>query len=333
MPFEFSHADLCPRCPFGVCVEDRRVHRVRGRETDFRIKQNVSLNCTFEEFVPGTDGDPNPDGTFDEYLRHHEASFRQAGHQLFPNAFNIAPSAVAKVLGDAYQTLDAAVLWNATVAWNRLMDTGEWSSQVFSQPPTAVPTPSRKIAVVTLPRGYDATRLFTDGVQQALRSHEIAIAPLELGMSSPDVVGVRIPDPVPDDYLPFLSPLPNLAEPSRSLLESAYERIEGTLEGHAFLFAIAVKRTIRSDRLYQPLYEANVLKYLVQEVLRGATFRFHVHVGSLEGADAVRRYKAPSLVSLLRGGQRALAVDKLFLATSPRATAQSVLDDFTSFHQ
>lgn len=333
MPFIVPHEILCPACPFGVCVEDRRVNRVRGRATNFRIKQNVILNCTFEHFVPGTDSDPDPSRTFDQYLNQHQINFRGAGHELFPNHFSLNAAAVAKVLGDAFQTIESAALWNVAAAWNELMDTGCWTSQVFKRPPDAVPTPLRKIAVVTLPRGYDATRLFRESVRNALEAHERAIAPMELGMSSPDVVGVRIPEPIPSAYLPFLSPLPNLGEPARAELESAYQRIEGTLEGHSFLFAIAVKRTIRSDRLYQPLFEANVLKYLVQEVLRGATFRFHVHVGSMEGADAVRRYNAPSLASLLRGGQPALAVDKLWHATHPRDAAQVVLDDFPRFHQ
>lgn len=63
--------------------------------------------------------------------------------------------------------------------------------------------------------------------------------------------------------------------------ERAYLPLEGTVEAHGFLLAVAVKRSTRSDRLYQPLFEANVLKYLIEYVLRGAAFRFHVHIGHL----------------------------------------------------
>jgi len=72
---------------------------------------------------------------------------------------------------------------------------------------------------------------------------------LVLGLSSPDIVGIRIPDPMPPEFAPFLKPLPNLAE-ARLILEQMYQHLEGTLEGRSFLFAIAVKRTTRSDRLY-----------------------------------------------------------------------------------
>src|SRR5882672_7281665 len=50
---------------------------------------------------------------------------------------------------------------------------------------------------------------------------------------------------------------------------SPREGVEGTLDESSFLLAVAVKRSTRSDRLYQPLFEANVLKYLIVHVLTG----------------------------------------------------------------
>ena len=99
------------------------------------------------------------------------------------------------------------------------------------------------------------------------------------------------------------------------------------------MFAVAVKRTTRSDRLYQPLFEATILKYLIDFVLRGAAFRFHVHMGSFAGADVQGHYKAPSLVSLMRGGDATLAVDSLYLSERPAAAAQVILDDLPLFPQ
>jgi hypothetical protein len=58
--------------------------------------------------------------------------------------------------------------------------------------------------------------------------------------------------------------------------------LEDKIESTGFLFAIAVKRTTRSDRLYQPLFEANVLKYLIEVVLRGPAFRFYAHLNSFD---------------------------------------------------
>ncbi|MFP2896032.1 Cfr10I/Bse634I family restriction endonuclease [Corallococcus sp. 4LFB] len=240
---------------------------------------------------------------------------------------------MAKVEGDVFELLEAAALWEVAVAWNQFMDTGNWNSSVLAQPPGAVAAPDRKVAFVKLPRDYDATLLFTETARKNIAAHESALKlrQMELGLSSPDIVGVRLGSPLPANAAVFCSSLPNLDTPNRELLETAYKRIEGTLSGREFLFAIAVKRTTRSDRLYQPLFEANVLKYLIQDVLRGAAFRFHVHVGSFEGADVEGHYRAASLFSLLRGGEPTLAVDKLVESKAPIQVAQAVLDDLPLF--
>jgi len=56
---------------------------------------------------------------------------------------------------------------------------------------------------------YDATRLFRDDVRarrSARTKASLRLRRMELGMSSPDIVGVRIPHPVPPAFEPFLIP-------------------------------------------------------------------------------------------------------------------------------
>lgn len=333
MPFSFDQTKVCPVCPHGVCIEDRRVNRVRGRETDFRLRQTTALQCTFSDFAPGADSDPDPKRTFDEYLGQFRQNALAAGAVLFGGDFKISGSALAKVEGDAFELIEAAALWNAFSAWNRFMGSGNWESKIFSVPQGAVPTPTRRVAAITLPRGYDATKLFRDEVRREVKAFEASLARnnMELGLSSPDIVGFRLPEPLPAPLAPFLDPITNLGEANQELLQGIYQRLEGTLDGRSFLFAVAVKRTTRSDRLYQPLFEANVLKFLIEHVLRGAAFRFYVHMGSLEGADVEGHYRAASLISLLRGGALTRAVDGMLHAERPVDAAQSVLNDVTLF--
>lgn len=333
MPYSFDPAVVCPACPFGGCIEDRRTNRVKGRDTLFRLRQSTAMHCTFGDFVPGTDNDPDPTRTFDEYLRQFRWNAQEAGRILFPSDFNVQLAAIAKVEGDVYELMEAAALWNACAAWNGYMDTQVWNSTVFQIPTGTVSTPSRKVAILKLPRGYDTTKLFNDTVRRSIMAHEqsLKLRGMVLGLSSPDVVGVRIPEPMPPAFAPFLSPLPNLQDESRKLLEGIYQRLEGTLDGRSFLFAIAIKRTTRSDRLYQALFEANVLKYLIEEVLRGAAFQFHAHMGSFDGADVVTHYTAASLVSLIRGGQPTKAIDHTYLAVKPTDTAQTIINTLPYF--
>ena len=333
MPFLFDQKTICPACPFGICIEDRRLNPVRGRKTLFRLRQHVALQCTFGEFVPGTDNDPDPTRTFDEYLAQFRSNANGAGRIHFGRKYKLAPAALAKVEGDVFELIEAAALWNAFAVWNRFMETGRWKSNVYTAPPDAVPTPTRRVAAVKLPRGYDTTRLFRDEVRREVLAFEASLTrrEMELGLSAPDIVGVRLPYPLPKELQPFLDPLSNLGEAGRASLETMYQQLEGQLEGRSFLFALAVKRTTRSDRLYQPLFEANVLKFLIERVLRGAAFRFYVHMGSLEGADVEGHYSAASLISLMRGGDFTRAIDGTFHAERPAEAVQAILNDLTLF--
>lgn len=333
MPYIADPALNCAACPYGECIEDRRINRVANRDTNFRLRQATILGCTFDAFVPGCDFDPLPERTFDEYIGRMRANSHGAGVSKFGANFKLATSAVAKVEGDAFELIEAATLWNATAAWNRFMDSGLWTSKSFRQPVSSVATPARKIAIVKLPRGYDAIKLFRPDVRATIQAfeHAMQMADTTLGLSSPDIVGVRLPHPLPPDLAGFLVDIPNLNAGNIVALEEAYRLLEGKLDSSAFLLAIAVKRTTRSDRLYQPLYEATVLKFLIEYVLRGAAFRFYAHLGSYDGANVVKAYKSGLLTSLIRGGMSQRAVDHLYHAVSPRATAQSILDDLPRF--
>lgn len=333
MPFHFKHENLCPNCPYGICVEDRRVRRVGKRNTQFRLKQNAAMSCTFGEFVPGTDSDPDPTRTVTAYLNQFRGNANRAGQVLFGDTFKLEGPALGKVEGDVFELMVAASLWNAACTWNNFMDTGEWKSSLLQQPSGAVASPTHKVVIVKLPRGYDTTKLFREDVRASIRAHEasLKLRGMELGLSAPDIVGVRVPHPTPSEYERFTTPLQVLDDETRTLLEKIHLKLEGTLDARSFLLAIAVKRSTRSDRLYQPLFEANVLKYLIQHVLRGAAFRFHVHMESFEGADVVTHYKAASLVSLLLGGQPNLAVDRLVRVETLVQSAQAVLDDLPLF--
>lgn len=333
MPYVAQPTTDCSSCRYGQCLEDRRQNRVAKRNTDFRLKQSTILGCTFDQFVPGCQSDPHPDRTFDEYIGQLRANFNGAGVLEFGDRFTLATSAIAKVEGDVFELLEAAALWNAAAAWNRFMDSGVWADTSFAMPVSSIATPTRKIAIVKLPRGYDAIKLFKPEVRATIQAFErsMQMADMTLGLSSPDIVGVRLPSPLPSELECFLADLPNLNSINIVKLEEAYRLLEGKLDSSAFLLAIAVKRTTRSDRLYQPLYEATVLKFLIEYVLRGAAFRFYAHLGSYEGANVVKAYKSGLLTSLIRGGMSQKAVDQLYHARSPRETAQSILDDLPRF--
>lgn len=315
------------------CLKDTRNGGVKGRETKFQLAQARVIDCAFGSFVPGTDSDPFPDRKFKDYRGQAISNAQAAGAIIWQDNFELSKQQLAKVDGDTYEMMEAAALWNAASVWNEFMDTGEWRSDVFRKPPNAVPTPNRRVAIVKMARGADTTKLLNASSRSEYQAFEAALQSrgMELKLSTPDILGLRIPDPIPAGFEAFMSPLPNLSSQSQELLETAWQRIQGTLEGRHFLFAIAVKTSTRSDRLYQALFEANVLKYILGYVLRGPAIRFHAHLETFANADVVGRYKAASMTSLLAGGVPSKAVDQLYLALSPRETAQMILDELPSY--
>lgn len=339
---------LCHTCPFGKCFEDRRENPVPGRKTQFRIAQQAAIHCTFSDFVPGFDGDPNPHSDLNTYRQKFRDNILRAGELLVGDDFDVKSDAFAKVEGDIGEIIGSAVLWNAAAVWNHYMDTGQWSSNALQQPSGIQAVPAQKVAIVKLPRRYDATRLFSPTARARITQFEedLKSRGMSLGLSAPDIIGVRLPfsnhpdtagkssaitgDQATNVRRVFAEPILNLSRPNLNLLEKAYQRIEGTIGQNDLLFAIAIKVSLRSDRLYQPLFEANVLKYLLHAVLQASRFKFYVHAWSIDGCDAKGHYEAASIYSLMRGGNPERAVDQLDLITHPVITAQNILNDLLS---
>lgn len=342
MPFEFppdpdpgQQAIICKACHASGrgCLVDIRGRASRGRDTQYQITQQRLMDCALDSFVPGTDGDPDPARLSSAYREQATANARTAGQILWPADFKLTQQQRAKVDGDIFETMEAAALWNAAAVWNTFMDTGVWESEVFTQPANAVPTPSRKVAIVKMARGADTTKLLSPKARAEYEAFDAALQSrgMELKLSTPDILGLRIPDPAPEGFAPFMKQLPNLSHASQEILDTAWRGIQSTLEGRHFLFAIAVKTSARSDRLYQALFEANVLKYILGYVLRGPSIRFHAHLETFAGADVEGRYRAASMTSLLAGGVPTRAVDHLYQAISPRNTAQMILDELPTY--
>lgn len=342
MPFLFPDAPqeqtqnvVCAACyAAGTgCLVDARGGLIKGRKTEFQITQGRVVDCALDRFVPGTDNDPDPTRSFLAYRQQAYSNVATAGRIIWADAFKLTEAQKAKVDGDIYELMEAAALWNAAAVWNKFMDTGKWESKVFNRPANAIATPSRKVAIVKMARGADTTKLLNDKARAEYRAFEGALSTkdMELRLSTPDILGIRIPDPMPAGFELFMSPLTDLSYASQELLETAWSGIQSTLEGRHFLFAIAVKTSTRSDRLYQALFEANVLKYILGYVLRGPAIRFYAHLETFANADVKGRYRAASMTSLLTGGTPNRAIDETYLAISPRETAQHILDELPGF--
>jgi hypothetical protein len=330
MSFIFD-SEKCANCKYQLCLEDRRQNGLPGSQAKFLFKQQVALACTFDDFVPGSDRDPQPKRHYFAYLQQFKTNILNAGKYLYGDDFTMNPSALAKLEDDIFEALEAATLWNAAANWNNFMDGGQWRSTNLQIPAGTVARPDRKIAVIRLPRGYDACLLFDERTRAKISGfeHELQSRDLELKLSCPNIVGIRIKPSAARNIDIFSQEVETFSAENIKLLESAYKSLEGTVSGPEFLFALSIQKTLGISNSYQPLLEANILKFLVKEVLHCATFRFNVHVGSSEGSAIESQYRAASLHSLLKGDEPQRAIDRLYTSVSPRDTAQAALEDFS----
>jgi hypothetical protein len=117
---------------------------------------------------------------------------------------------------------------------------------------------------------------------------------LSLPTSTPDILIARLPTEFQKDDR-FQEPLPDLSKSSQSALDLAHRDFIGKIEPGEFILAIALKKSLRSDRLYQPLYEANIMQLLLEGRLNAPQVDFEVHTLASAGTAAMKTYSAASL--------------------------------------
>jgi hypothetical protein len=344
VPYQFSQVATNALPDLDRCVQDLRLAPVRGRKTQFRLMQQNMLAYTFDSFVPGFAASTVLNDTpFAEVVQKPIDNANDEGALLFGVDYKVEPNARAKVAGDVFEVVTHAVFWNMAARWNAYMCGGAWNTQPRFVKPVVPPDPARQIAVLNLPRGYDWVKLLVPEAQQSIDDIRTTLGArhgLALPTSTPDIAVVVLPD-AERTHPRWRRELPNLTTPEQAVLRSAYVKLEGRIEPGELIFALAVKRSLRSDRLYQPLYEANVMQLLLEGFLGAPRVEFEVQTLSLEGTAAEDIYRAASLYAVaieqqsLAPGARVdpdavsamhRAVRDLYIPTSARHLAQRLLD-------
>jgi hypothetical protein len=254
------------------------------------------LAYTFPDFIPGFTGAGVNRLDFAQLIARPVENARQEGALFFGQDFILSGQQVAKVEGDVFETVEAAIHWNAAARWNRLMRAGAWDGQPRYPRPRSRPARNRQVAVLSLPRRYDWVRLLTPTASATIESlrSELAERDLKLPTSTPDLLIVALPTEYRDDER-FVTELPNLRLDSQRLLGRLHRDMEERIEPGEFILSIALKKSLRSDRLYQPLYEANIMQLLLEGRLAAPRVDFEVHTLQSAGTRAVDTYRSASL--------------------------------------
>jgi hypothetical protein len=220
----------------------------------------------------------------------------QEGQLLYGVDFNVTGPARAKVSGDVFEIVSSAILWNTAARWNLYMATGTWPAAPRYARPTLTPSPNRQVAALNLPRDYDWVKLLIPSARQEIAEIREQLDQHGMGLptSTPDFAVVALPAAFRGEH-PWRKELPNLKRENQELLARAHRLMAGRVEPGEILLAIAFKRSLRSDRLYQPLYEANIMQLLLEGRLGAPRVEFEVHTLDRSGTDAINTYTAASL--------------------------------------
>ena len=298
MPFRFSSVASEALAPNERLVLDLRNAPVRGRDTKFRLAQQNMLAYTFDSGVPGWTAPGLNSMPFRSVALQAISNAHDEGKLFYGPDYDIKDNAVSKVTGDVYEVVTSAVLWETAAAWNRVMRGEPWRTTPRYAGPKVAPSPRRQVAVLNLPRRYDWVRLLTSEAQASIREYREQLRAHGLAMptSTPDVAIVILPASVSDNPI-WATDLSDISLTSQQTLERAHRLLAGKVEPGEIILAIALKTSLRSDRLYQPLYEANVMEFLLEGHLGAPRVEFEVHTLSAAGTGAEATYAAAALSS------------------------------------
>jgi Cfr10I/Bse634I restriction endonuclease len=329
VPFVFSEEATRKLAVADRCVEDMRNKPIRGRTTKFRLAQTNMLAYTFADFVPG----------FSPSAVYNTQSYRETVDQPLHNAaeegrlffradYTTESNAQAKVGGDIFEIVSSAVMWDIAARWNTYMVGGAWLPRSGYTRPSVTPSANRQVAVLNLPRNYDWVKLLTQHATDKITRlrNELRTSDLQLPTSTPDIAIVALPETRRADEL-WRTELTNLSRQNQAELQHAHTYLEGQIEPGEILLAIACKKSLRSDRLYQPLYEANIMQLLLEGHLGAPQVEFEVHTLSHFGTDALATYEAASLYSVLvPESVKHRAVRELYVPDSAQGLARRLLE-------
>jgi hypothetical protein len=281
MPFELVPKKHCAKCPFGNCVSYIREasKRMKDRDTQYRLSQNTITACAVDVWIPGSNDPLHAEKLWRVYVDRIISNGREAGKFLegiktfgkTEKAFFLTPQQEAKVAGDVFEMLIRSVLWNNCIE-------------------ESLKDPSRQYAALTLGDNYDLKMLFTPEAAEKLTKYESELKKKNtlLCYSTPDVIALDISSLSSEIRAYFSQPITNLGLANQAILSGAKSKLENKVAPENIIFAAGVKTSIRSDRMYQFLFEANAWKFIWRSIFKVKPSKYYTLMVGTYGADPAK---------------------------------------------
>lgn len=325
MPFNLNPEKNCSNCPYGYCVSYIREQskRMKDRDTQYRLAQKSSMACTFEGGVPGFEAnnlcfEPLSD-LVDQCINNGkiaggfiERHMPQHYGNNVEEPFSLTSGQIGKVRGDIFEVLSRAILWNSS-----LFISGSYRGAINPSIKELLLNSgiNGKYLAITLGDNYDLKNLFSSEAAREFRKFEDHLKKQGTSFcySTPDLVVVKCPD---DIWQKFTKPINTLSVSNQDMLASIRREIEGRVSPSDVILAAGIKTSIRSDRMYQLLFEANAWKAIWRKIYNLEPSKYYSLIGQSYGADPVK-LNSVEFTSLSDKSEATKAIDGLVHFSTP----------------
>ena len=312
MTFNFIATEKCISCPYGNCTSYIREQskKMKDRNTMYRIGQNKLMSCIFDSGLPGSEGyEKIADLTIDEILNQMVNKAIEAGEATEihnPNhygktekPFFVSNAQVGKIRGDIAEMLLRAIFWNLSIDINNQL-------KEFTQGQK-----SREIAIITTGDNYNLKNLFSNNDSLLIEDLETKLEACgtSLSYSTPDFFVINIENIDQEAKAILQSQIESLSEENQFILNESKKLVEGKLKAEDVLMVFGLKTSIRSDRMYQFLYEANAFKAIWHGAFKKQAPQYISVMTRVFGAN-YKKLQSVELVSLTKAVPER-AIDKI----------------------
>lgn len=329
MPFKVDPSSDCENCPYGYCLEYVGDQEFEDRNTAFRLNQTPGWKCAYDSFIPGFENDDYHED-YEFYVEQLIQNSHDAGEYLFdsdhwgditPDEFFLTKQQEGKVRGDTYELLVRAVLWNCCAYWNEYLRTDSWEIE-RPTPDTELDEP---LGVITLGDNYDIERLFEPEVRTLYLEimDQLEEQNTNLSLSTPDAIVFRTKGLPDEEQAYFEERMSHMDADEVARLETSRDRVEGHLLPSDIISAIGIKTSIRSDRLYQLIFEANAWGTIFRTLFGAEECKYYVMTTQSYGANEQKVNNAVWLPSIEISGGKVRAdpaIEEVSKMTSPQQT-------------
>lgn len=226
----FAPPEECRECPYSVpCVTPPP-----GGQKGHRITPVTIFDCMYRGLTP--------EGSIQHLLDNLGIQTRRAADARYGvGAGDGLTGGIQNARGEWFEYVLSLIFWNVAAEFNK-------SNIVIVKLPNATQLRFHELY-------EDRARRYLEELFESLGAREI-----EMTMSNPDFVCVIN---LPDDIATGFRKLMYMSEASVGTLDQAYQVLPGLCRADSVPFVLTVKTSIRPDRRYQIVHEANVVKSLV----------------------------------------------------------------------